>query len=335
MKPIPIFRLRTLARFAVLALVVGLAFTGSNSKPAFAACGTTNLALNQPATASSVENGGTTANLAVDGNTGTRWSSTFSDPQWLQVDLGRTQSICGVTIIWETAYATAFQIQVSPDAANWTPIYSTTAGTGGTQVLTGLSGSGRYIRMNGTARATGYGYSIWEFQVFGGSGGATNTPTSTKTNTPLPSPTNVTGCGTTNVALNKPATASSVTGANTASLAVDGNLGSRWESLYSDPQWIQVDLGSTMSICKVVLNWETAYGKAYQIQTSNDATNWTPIYSTTASPGGTETLSVSGSGRYVRMNGTARATQWGYSLWEFSVYSGTSAATSTPVPKIG
>src|SRR5579859_8183511 len=80
-------------------------------------------------------------------------------------------------------------------------------------------------------------------------------------------------CGTTNIALNKTATASSVTGTNTASLAVDGNNGSRWESLYSDPQWLQVDLGSTQSICKVTIIWETAYGKAYQIQASNDATN--------------------------------------------------------------
>src|SRR5579859_105410 len=355
MKPIPIFRLRTLARFAVLALVVGLAFTGSNSKPAFAACGTTNLALNQPATASSVENGGTTANLAVDGNTGTRWSSTFSDPQWLQVDLGSTQSICGVTIIWETAYATAFQIQVSPDAANWTPIFSTTNGTGGTQVLTGLSGSGRYIRMNGTARATQYGYSIWEFQVFAGSSAATNTPTNTSvpatatrtntptntplgppTNTPIPSPTGSGGCTTANVALNKTATASSAENAGTtANFAVDGNLTTRWSSLFSDPQWLQVDLGATYNICHVTLTWEAAYATAYQIQVSNDAATWTTIYSTTTGTGGTNDLTgLSGSGRYIRMYGTARATGYGYSLWEFQVYAVGVVFTPTPQPTL-
>ena len=70
----------------------------------------------------------------------------------------------------------------------------------------------------------------------------------------------------------------------------------------------------------MVLNWEAAYGKAYQIQTSNDATNWTTIYSTTSGTGGVETLNISGSGRYVRMYGTQRATQYGYSLWEFQVY---------------
>ena len=63
-----------------------------------------------------------------------------------------------------SAYATAFQVQVSADNTNWTTIYSTTTGPGGVQNLT-VSGTGRYIRMYGTARATQYGYSLWEFQV--------------------------------------------------------------------------------------------------------------------------------------------------------------------------
>ena len=125
----------------------------------------------------------------------------------------------------------------------------------------------------------------------------------------------------TNLALNKPATASSQENASfPASNAVDGNTGTRWSSAFSDPQWIYADLGATHAINKVVLNWEAAYGKAYQIQTSNDATNWTTIYSTTTGTGGVETLNVSGSGRYVRLYGTQRATQYGYSLWEFQVF---------------
>jgi hypothetical protein len=128
-------------------------------------CGTTNLALNQPTTASSVQSASFPAADATDGNLGTRWSSAFSDPQWLEVDLGSTKSICQVALYWETAYATAFQIQTSTDGSTWTTIYSTTTGTGGTQTLN-VSGSGRYIRMYGTARDTQYGYSLWEFQVY-------------------------------------------------------------------------------------------------------------------------------------------------------------------------
>ena len=129
-------------------------------------CGSTNLALNAPTTASSVQSSSLPATAATDGNTGTRWSSAFSDPQWLEVDLGSTRSVCQVVLDWETAYATAFQIQTSADGSTWTTIFSTTTGTGGTQTLN-VTGSGRYIRMYGTTRATQYGYSLWEFEVFG------------------------------------------------------------------------------------------------------------------------------------------------------------------------
>lgn len=127
-----------------------------------------NLALNKPVTVSSVENAGLGGANAVDGNTtATRWSSAFSDPQWIYVDLQAYVNVNRVRLYWENAYATSYQIQVSPDAVNWTNIYSTTSGTGGTQDLTGLSGTGRYVRMYGTVRKTQYGYSLYEFEVYG------------------------------------------------------------------------------------------------------------------------------------------------------------------------
>ena len=119
----------------------------------------------------------------------------------------------------------------------------------------------------------------------------------------------------------KPVVASSIEGAGTpASAAVDGNTGTRWASQFSDPQWIYVDLGASASITQVVLNWEAAYATGYQIQTSNDAVTWTSIYTTTTGTGGIQTLNVSGSGRFVRLTGTQRTTQYGYSLWEFGIY---------------
>ncbi len=415
---------------------VGPTATRTLTPTTAAGCGTTNVALNKTATSSSNENAGATPNLAVDGNTGTRWSSAYSDPQWIQIDLGSTQSICHVVLTWETAYGSAYQIQVSGSATGpWTNIYSTTTGNGATDDLTGLSGSGRYIRMNGTTRATGWGYSLWEFEVYTGASGPTNT--ATRTNTPVgptltPTRTNtpggsavsvqisipvveyldiafspadlggtshiitqnnsqtattsytngtsltlsvfnfVSGTGQTaifsavdqngvtqtgspltitvfsglvvnvvlisptptpipnNLALNKPATASSSQAGLTPGLAVDGNTGTRWGSDSSDPQWLQVDLGSTQTIARVVLNWEAAYGSSYQIQTSGSATGpWTNIYTTTTGDGGTDDLTgLSGSGRYIRMNGTARGTVYGYSLWEFAVY----ATGPAPIP---
>lgn len=141
-------------------------FTAATSTTVASAaeCGTTNVALNKPATASSTENAGTPASAAVDGNTGTRWSSLFSDPQWLRVDLGSSQTICRVGLTWETAYSSTFQIQVSDNTASWTTIYSTTTGTGGTQTVD-AAGTGRYIQILGTARATAWGHSLWEFSV--------------------------------------------------------------------------------------------------------------------------------------------------------------------------
>src|SRR5208282_6792641 len=115
--------------------------------------------------------------------------------------------------------------------------------------------------------------------------------------------------------------------------AVDGSLSTRWSSAFSDPQWIYVDLGADYNINEVVLNWETAYAQAYQIQVSNDAVNLTTIYSTTTGNGGVDDLTgLSGTGRYVRMYGTVRGTAWGYSLWEFSVYGAATGTASSGSP---
>jgi beta-glucosidase-like glycosyl hydrolase len=280
-------------------------------------CGTADAALNHPATASSTENGGTPASAAVDGNTGTRWSSAASDPQWLQVDLGASAAVCKVVLTWETAYATAFQIQVSADGQSWTNVYSTTTGTGGTQTLA-VTGTGRYVRMYGTARATGYGYSLWEFAVYTGSGGGT---------TPPPGGGDFSG---TVISAFKPVKASSYEGGNAPAAALDGRTTTRWSSLYTDNEWLQVDLGGAADISGVVLDWESAYGSGYRIEVSDNATAWTPIYTTTTGKGGVEKLPVTGKGRYVRFYGTARATGYGYSLWEFQVYGTVDTSTATP-----
>ncbi|MFF4330568.1 family 20 glycosylhydrolase [Streptomyces sp. NPDC048387] len=136
--------------------------------PAWPATGQAgNLAQGRPTTASSTETASFPAAAATDGDPGTRWSSGYRDPQWLQVDLGAARDIGRVVLRWEAAYARSFQIQLSDDATTWRTIHSTTSGTGGLQDLTGLSGSGRYIRVYATQRATAYGDSLYEFEVYG------------------------------------------------------------------------------------------------------------------------------------------------------------------------
>jgi hypothetical protein len=129
----------------------------------------------------------------------------------------------------------------------------------------------------------------------------------------------------TNQALHKPATASSIEKPSyPPDLAVDGDLSSRWASAWSDPQWLQVDLGAVYDINSIVLQWEAGYATAYQIQVSSNGTTWTTLYSTTTGDGGIDYISVSASGRYVRMVGTQRVeisgNRYCYSLWEFEVY---------------
>jgi endoglucanase Acf2 len=145
------------------------------------------LSQGRTATASSLENADYPASRAVDGDAATRWSSAFGDPQWLQVDLGSTQTLTRVELLWEAAYGSAYTIQTSTNGTSWTTAATVTGGDGGTDTHT-ISGSGRYVRVNGTTRATPYGYSLFEFKVYGACGTTvaptTNPPTTAPTSTP-------------------------------------------------------------------------------------------------------------------------------------------------------
>ncbi|MGD8176306.1 glycosyl hydrolase [Marinimicrobium sp. ARAG 43.8] len=105
-----------------------------------------------------------------------------------------------------------------------------------------------------------------------------------------------------------------------AAQAVDGDGGTRWASAWTESEWIYVDLGTSQTLSQVVLDWEGAYGKGYEIQVSDDASTWTTVYTETAGVGGVDDIAVNATGRYVRMLGTERGTGYGYSLWRFEVY---------------
>jgi len=128
--------------------------------------GPPNIALGKPVTSSSAESASTPATAANDGSLSTRWSSAFTDPQWIRIDLQSVYNLTGARIYWEAAAAKNFEIQVSPDGTTWTSLYSTSSGDGGTDSFV-FSTAARYIRMNSTARITQYGNSIFEFEVFG------------------------------------------------------------------------------------------------------------------------------------------------------------------------
>ena len=125
-----------------------------------------NLALNKPAVSSSNQTTLSTPDKACDGNSSTRWSSSYNDNQWIYVDLGSVKNIKRVVLNWEAAYGKSYEIQVSNDASTWNTIYSKTDGEGVVDNITGLSASGRYVRMNGKLRGTSYGFSLYDFEVY-------------------------------------------------------------------------------------------------------------------------------------------------------------------------
>jgi hypothetical protein len=138
--------------------------------------------------------------------------------------------------------------------------------TGGDETQTFPAVTARYVRMQGVQPATQYGYSLYDFSVFG--------PGSD-----------------TDLALDQPTTASSyddgtnpthpVAGGHPPQAATDGDPTTRWAVSIperSDPNsWIEVDLGSARPIDEVTLDWEAAYASAYKIEVSDDGQNWTTV----------------------------------------------------------
>jgi hypothetical protein len=118
----------------------------------------------------------------------TRWSTGFSDPQWIYVDLGTIYSVKEVRLFWE-AWGLEYRIELSNDATNWTAAYHETNADGRLDVIP-VSASGRYVRMYGIRRGTGWGYSLFEFEVYDVTPPPppTLTPTATPTGQP-PTPT--------------------------------------------------------------------------------------------------------------------------------------------------
>jgi hypothetical protein len=126
-----------------------------------------NLAPDGTATASSLEGPGSgrQASYAIDGDPATRWSSGFSDPQWLRVDLGARWQISEIGLNWENAHATAYRVELSTDGTTWKSVYSTSNGQAGVATVKVAKLPARYVRVYGTKRSTDYGYSLWELEV--------------------------------------------------------------------------------------------------------------------------------------------------------------------------
>src|SRR4029078_4057520 len=97
-----------------------------------------------------------------------------------------------------------------------------------------------------------------------------------------------------NLVAGKPVTASSEEDTNVAKHVTEPKsyadyVSNYWEGAAADPQWIRVDLGAPTQINRVILKWNLAAAKKFQIQTSVDGDNWTDVYSTSQGSSNTVT----------------------------------------------
>jgi hypothetical protein len=289
-----------------------LAYILLGVRPVFAQ----NLALGKTATTSSTPV--QVAANALDGNMTSRWESPSTDDQSITVDLGSLQKVDRIRLYWEAAFGRAFTLDVSADNNNWKTVASESNNNSTTNEYShlvrnanGATTSVRYVRMTGITRATQYGYSLFEFEVYSYSAGD-------------------------NLALGKTLTASTSQSGFPATQAADDNSNTRWGSEYDttvtpiapDSNYIYVDLRGIANITQVGLYWESAYASDFKLEVSNDAKTWKGIKRVSGNTQTTNVMAVSASGRYLRMHGLKRAMQqYGYSLWEFSVM-----GTMQPLP---
>ncbi len=250
----------------------------------------TDLALHKTASSSTDENTGNAAANATDGDPDTRWGSQYSDNQYLQVDLGASESFDTVNVTWEQAYAQTYTVQVSADGSSWTDVKAVdntaiplpfNGGDASLDVEDFAAVAGRYVRIQCGLRNTSWGNSLWSLSVIDSAHPGTD------------------------LALRRTTASSSEDPSNPTVNATDGNPNTRWSSSYDDNQWIQVDLGSAQPFDRIAILWEQAFPKTYTIQVSDDGSAWTDVKTVSLEP---EPLKILVNG--VRV--LARGGNWGW-----------------------
>lgn len=127
---------------------------------------TDNIAYQKKVMASSRSIDAEEAGAVTDGSDGSRWVSNYNDNEWIYVDLGERQEIGNITLKWEDAHAQAYKLQVSDDAAEWKDVYQNNNSKGKNEEIKIKPVMARYVKMLGLKRATEWGYSLYEFEVY-------------------------------------------------------------------------------------------------------------------------------------------------------------------------
>ncbi|MFE7430181.1 discoidin domain-containing protein [Streptomyces sp. NPDC057545] len=106
------------------------------------------------------------ASAASDGDPETRWSSPVEDGAWWQAELSSPARVGQVVLHWQDAYASRYRVQVSPDGRTWRTAATVRDGRGGRESVRMDAKDTRFIRVQGDARGTEFGYSLWSVEAY-------------------------------------------------------------------------------------------------------------------------------------------------------------------------
>jgi hypothetical protein len=115
-------------------------------------------------------------------------------------------------------------------------------------------------------------------------------------------------------------TASSQQKEQTAAMAMDGKMDTRWASDADDNQWLQIDFNTPTELVGLRLHWETAYGRDYEIEVLGPDGKWQSVSKVQFGDGGVDEIYFGlHKTKAVRFVGHKRGTGWGYSIWEIEI----------------
>ena len=199
---------------------------------------------------------------AIDQNVNTRWSN-MGLGSWIQIDLGQENVICGVGINWHRGNerVNSFVISISKDGKTFTNVYSGKSdGTSLTEQNYNLqSKASRFIRVMVSGNTQNNWNSISEFKIYGHkalSESCVKSPISQVT------------------------AASSQIGFPPSNV-VDNNLDTIWSN-YGVGSSIQLDLGTSKSICSLEIAWYKGNERQnnFVVSTSQDGKSYKTVLST-------------------------------------------------------
>ena len=182
---------------------------------------------------------------AIDGRADTAWRSGAADPQWLQVDLGRSAMVCGFSLQWNEPHATAYAVQTSLDGTHWALGFETDNGDGDWDQVSIEPTLARHVRVTVEKSLQGTGVALAALEIRG----LADQP-----------------CAWVNGLADPAATA-----------LLDGEPGTTWRSAQADAT-VELDLRSVKPVGSVRVDWGAGgFASNVVVETSTNRADWTSV----------------------------------------------------------